>query len=223
MNADPDDLDDGLGDLEPIVRLLRRVAADGRGALLGTVPPGQASLRRVAQPSEELSARFTEAYRQERPALLRLAGARLGSRNAAEDVVQRAFTSVWRQLQRPDRPEIASLARYTCTAVTREVHRELRVLIPERRRADDDEVDRPDPASIDESSSPLIEALEDALVLLAPRLRQAVVLRFQTDRDVRQTAELMGVSEGAVKRYTADGLARLRELLGDHPFLPGPR
>ena len=219
MTVVPDDLTDAADELAPIIELLQRAAGLGLGTVLGLVPPGQEGMRRVAQPGEELVDLFTQTYQHERPALVRLAAARIGTRGTAEDVVQRAFLSVWRQLQRDDRPEIASLPRYTCTAVTREVYREIRALIADRERAGEP-VDHPDPATVEAPTGPLASALERALEDLTPRMRQAVVLRFQADRDVRQTAALMGVGEGSVKRYTADGLARLRQALADHPAFP---
>jgi RNA polymerase sigma-70 factor (ECF subfamily) len=41
-----------------------------------------------------------------------------------------------------------------------------------------------------------------------------VVIRLQWQLSVEETAQVMGLSSGAVKRYTSDGLRRLRERLG---------
>ncbi|WP_421735645.1 sigma-70 family RNA polymerase sigma factor [Cellulomonas sp.] len=54
-----------------------------------------------------------------------------------------------------------------------------------------------------------------ALADLAPRERACVVLRQLDDLSVRETAALLGLSEGAVKRYTSDGIARVGAALGD--------
>ncbi|WP_318241431.1 sigma factor-like helix-turn-helix DNA-binding protein [Cellulomonas avistercoris] len=40
------------------------------------------------------------------------------------------------------------------------------------------------------------------------------MLRHLDDVSVRDTARLLGISEGAVKRYVADGIATLNALLG---------
>ncbi|WP_426593844.1 RNA polymerase sigma factor [Cellulomonas sp. McL0617] len=53
-----------------------------------------------------------------------------------------------------------------------------------------------------------------ALQALAPRERACVVLRQMEDMSIRDTAAALGLSEGAVKRYTADGTRRLDALLG---------
>ena len=53
-----------------------------------------------------------------------------------------------------------------------------------------------------------------ALAALSPRERACVVLRQMEDLSVVETASALGLSEGAVKRYTSDGLARLNAQLG---------
>lgn len=53
-----------------------------------------------------------------------------------------------------------------------------------------------------------------ALVDLPRRERACVVLRFYDDLTVRQIAERLGVSEGAVKRYLSTGVKRLGHLVG---------
>ena len=53
-----------------------------------------------------------------------------------------------------------------------------------------------------------------ALASLSPRERACVVLRQMEDLSVAETADTLGLSEGAVKRYTADGIARLNAALG---------
>ena len=56
--------------------------------------------------------------------------------------------------------------------------------------------------------------VQRALQMLPPRERACVVLRQVEDMSVRETAAALGLSEGAVKRYTADGTARLDAALG---------
>ena len=59
--------------------------------------------------------------------------------------------------------------------------------------------------------------LRDALALLPPKQRAAVVLRFLADRSIDEVAEILNVSAGTVKSQTHDGLtaSALRRLLGN--------
>ncbi|HLT82948.1 MAG TPA: sigma-70 family RNA polymerase sigma factor [Phototrophicaceae bacterium] len=56
--------------------------------------------------------------------------------------------------------------------------------------------------------------VEAALAGLPPQERACVVLRHVEDLSVRDTAALLRLSEGAVKRYTSDGVAALGAALG---------
>lgn len=58
---------------------------------------------------------------------------------------------------------------------------------------------------------------------LPRRLREVVVLRFWIDLSVTETAAALGTSEGAVKAYTARGLARLRDRLREAQAADGAR
>lgn len=54
-----------------------------------------------------------------------------------------------------------------------------------------------------------------AVAELPRRERACVVLRYYDDLTVRQIAERLGVSEGAVKRYLSTGVRRMGHLLGE--------
>lgn len=60
-------------------------------------------------------------------------------------------------------------------------------------------------------------SVECALALLSPRQRACVVLRHLEDLSVHETARVLGLSEGSVKRYVADGMATLTRVLGAAP------
>jgi RNA polymerase sigma-70 factor (sigma-E family) len=57
--------------------------------------------------------------------------------------------------------------------------------------------------------------LVQALARLPAGQRQVIVLRYFEDLPVAETAELLGISPGTVKSYTARALAALREALGE--------
>lgn len=56
--------------------------------------------------------------------------------------------------------------------------------------------------------------LAAAVATLTPRQRVCLLLRNLDDLSVRETAHVLGLSEGAVKRYVADAVAALGERLG---------
>ena len=60
----------------------------------------------------------------------------------------------------------------------------------------------------------LFRSLGAALQTLPPRVRACVALRYLDELSVRETADALSLSEGAVKRYVSDGIRALNALLG---------
>lgn len=135
------------------------------------------------------------------------------SREQAEDLVQDALVATF-----TGKARFASLAeaeQYVRRAIVsrfmdsaRKRGRERAALVRHAARP----VVVPEPAD-----ASLADEVEDALANLPPRERACVVLRHLEDLSVRDTAALLRISEGAVKRYTADGVARLGASLGARP------
>jgi RNA polymerase sigma-70 factor (sigma-E family) len=97
-----------------------------------------------------------------------------------------------------------------------------------RRRSSTERPQEDDPTR--SSSEDVAEAVTDraalmvALARLPRRQRACVVLRYFEDLDVRETAAVMGCSEGTVKSQTSRALASLRSMFesasGDELALP---
>lgn len=132
-----------------------------------------------------------------------------GSRPAAEDVVQQALIAVFSKRRRFD--HIGAAEAYVRRAIsttfldTQRGRRRARAM--EQRFAATAPPHHEDP-------EPEGAQLERVVATLPPRVRACVVLRFMDDLSVRETAQALGLSEGAVKRYVSDGLRALNAALG---------
>lgn len=153
---------------------------------------------------------YVEFVRVVSPRLLAIAWLLTGDRHRAEELVQEALVRVyvaWRRV----RPDTASA--YARTVLVN-LHTE-----QWRRRRREVLVDEVPDASGGDTRLPDVERLElsldmvSALQLLAPRERQAVVLRHYADLSEKATAEAMSCSTGNVKALTSRGLQALRQNL----------
>ncbi|WP_329106514.1 SigE family RNA polymerase sigma factor [Micromonospora sp. NBC_01699] len=138
-----------------------------------------------------------------------------GDWHLAEDLVQAAFTKLYLAWPRIYRYE--HLDQYA--------HRTLlNTFFSERRRS----WRREDPVRELPTTTPSTTGgdTEDRLVLikalaaLPDRQRATLVLRFFEDMSVEQTADLLGISTGAVKTHTSRALATLRTRLGSLALVP---
>jgi RNA polymerase sigma-70 factor (sigma-E family) len=154
---------------------------------------------------------LTALYQQHSVGLIRLAFVMLNDRPAAEDVVQEAFCGLyrrWSHLSDPAKslPYVRSAVLNGCRSVLRQ-----------RSRRDSRVTSEP-PAASAEAGALIGEehrAVLAGLRLLAPRQREALVLRFFLDLDEAEIASSMGISRGTVKSTISRGLAALGQLLGD--------
>jgi RNA polymerase sigma-70 factor (ECF subfamily) len=140
----------------------------------------------------------------------RAALALTGNREQAEDVVQDAFESAFRSIDRvePDRPFGAWLHRIV-------VNRALSLMRAERTRtriasarglAAEGRVDE----------IPTSDRLLDAVRSLPPERRVVIVLRYGLDYPLAEIAELLGVPLGTVQSRIHRALAELRPQFEDH-------
>ncbi|MFK3985384.1 SigE family RNA polymerase sigma factor [Micromonospora sp. NPDC050397] len=158
---------------------------------------------------EAVTRLFAAHYRP----LVRLAALLLHDREAAEEVVQDAYVALhahWPRLREADR----ALAYLRVTVVNRSRsalrHRQVVRAHLARTRPE------PDAPSAEAGALALLrhDAVLAALRALPTRQREAIVLRYYADLSEAETAEVMGVSRGAVKSHTSRGVAALRQSLG---------
>ncbi|MGW4462828.1 SigE family RNA polymerase sigma factor [Micromonospora sp. NPDC004704] len=138
-----------------------------------------------------------------------------GDWHLAEDLVQASFTKLYLAWPRIYRYE--HLDQYA--------HRTLlNTFFSERRRSwrrEDPVRELPvTPATATGGDTEARLVLLGALAGLPDRQRATLVLRFFEDMSVEQTADLLGISPGAVKTHTSRALATLRTRLGSLALVP---
>ena len=149
-----------------------------------------------------------EVARERYPHLVARALLLTRSQADAEDLVQDALVATFGGRARFDAP--AQAEQYVRRAiVSRFVDRTRK---DARERAALGRVAHEAPPAAEGAGLP--GSVESALGLLSPRQRACVVLRHLEDMSVQETAHTLGLSEGSVKRYVADGMATLTRVLG---------
>jgi RNA polymerase sigma-70 factor (sigma-E family) len=143
----------------------------------------------------------TALYRTYYQPLVRMAALLVQDLATAEEIVQDSFVAVhaaWRR--QPDADQALSYLRRSVVNRSRSALRQDAVVnrIPPPRAADP-------PADEDERS-----AFISALWTLPIRQREVMVLRYFADLPATQIASAIGISEGAVKVYTARAMSSLR-------------
>lgn len=164
------------------------------------------------------SQEFDEFVRERSAALLRMALALTGDHGHAEDLLQMALLRTARRwASARNAPE--AYARQVLVNLCRDRIRWLRRRPAERVLAE--------AAAPLAAADPVAEqvgqrrSLIQALTGLPTAQRHVVVLRFLEDLSVAETAELLGISPGTVKSYTARALSSLRVILNDMAVADG--
>ena len=152
---------------------------------------------------------FVEHGRQ----LVRLAVLLVGDRDLAEEAVQEAFIAVYRNWDGVR--DKASLAGYVRAAVVNQCRSAQRGLVRTRRLRDRIGALRDTTAPVDREAT-TDEALRIAELVrgLPQRQREVVVCRYYLDLTERQTADLLEVTVGSVKKHASRALAKLHDGLG---------
>ena len=140
-----------------------------------------------------------------------------GDRHLAEDVVQSTLTRLylaWPLFTRATNPD--GYARRALVNALMDEHRR-----PWRRR-ERSSPEVPDLPTVEpQAGTERTDALNAALGDLPPRMRAALVYRYFHDLSVAETADALGVSQGAVRNRSMRALDRLRPLL-DTSLHAGP-
>lgn len=169
--------------------------------------PGQPATEPAA--SETAAAAVSALYEQTAVGLIRLAYVILSDRQAAEDVVQDAFCSLYRRFDRL--ADTDALAQYVRTSVINGCRSVLR-----RRSVRNRKVIYELPSASAEAAMLGHEERSDvirAVDRLPRRQREALVLRFYLDLPDEEIARLMNIRPGTVRSTIHRALAALAETL----------
>jgi RNA polymerase sigma-70 factor (ECF subfamily) len=136
----------------------------------------------------------------------------------AQDAVQEALVSAWRDLPALRDPEAwdAWLYRLTVRSCYRQAWRERRRALIELRAMRDAATDQ------DDSAAPSIERdqLERELGRLPVEQRAVIVIHFYLGHPISEVAEILGIPEGTTKSRLSRGLQALREAISTEPATP---
>ena len=144
-------------------------------------------------------AAFDDFYARHWEGSVRLAALTTGSVAVAEEITQDAFVQLHRHWERVEHPAAWLRAAIVngCRDWVRRRAREPLALVPDGIPSDDAEA----------------IAVRDALRVLTPRQRTAVVLRYYEDLPEREIADLLRCRPGTVKSTLAASLTKLAKEL----------
>ncbi len=157
-----------------------------------------------------------QVVRERGRALFGYAYALTGDRYDAEDLLQDALVRAFRSGRRA--PSVDAAHAYVKSAITTSfIDRARRRAVRPRTSGAGADLqewvwalpDSPDHAADVESALDL----QSALLILAPRERACMVLRFMDDLTVDAVADTLGLAPGTVKRYLSDAKEKLRQVL----------
>jgi RNA polymerase sigma factor (sigma-70 family) len=144
---------------------------------------------------------FDDVFRESRGEMVRTAYLILGSHALAEEVVQEAFTRMYRHFATIENP-----GGYVRTSVVR-----LCLQVRQRAAMEADRIATSfEPPATNE---PEIDEMWDRLARLRPERRAVLVLRFYNDMSPAEIAEVLGWRDATVRTRLHRGLADLRREL----------
>ena len=150
-------------------------------------------------------AEIREFVHREYPRVVAAVALVSASRSWAEDAVQEAMVRAWERSEKGE--HIESLTAWVTRAALNLTRSRFRRLLVERRSA----------AALvpQEAATGELVDLRRALMKLPRRQREATVLRYYLDLDVREVADVLGVSEGTAKTQLHRARKALADALGE--------
>jgi len=172
--------------------------------------PEQAEERLLVEAAQKDTGRFAELYEINFERVYAFVARRVGDRDAAEDLTSEVFHKALANLRRFEwrgAPFAAWLLRIAANAIADRASRVGRELA----------VDNPPELGAEATAEVDLEEVEHRarLFRLVEQLpadqRRVIALRFAEEKSIREIAEALGRSEGAVKQLQFRGLENLRE------------
>ena len=146
-------------------------------------------------------------YEVRYPALLRFAYVICRDAGVAEDLVQESFVRIHRAWRRAELEGLDAYARRTIVNLHRSSFRRL---TRERRAA-------AELARSDHHPAPDHDSVWEAMSRLSTRQRVCVALRYYEGLSESETAGVLGLSAGSVKRHVHRAMEKLRAIVGEEP------
>jgi len=150
----------------------------------------------------ERDAAFATFVEQATPSLMRTAWLLTGSTEAARELVQASLVKTYAAWHRVRRDEAVAYARRVLVNHNTDTWR--------RQRGERLVADLPERPHRDDSGADHRDDLVRLLATLPAQQRRVVVLRYYSDLSEQATADVLGISVGAVKSAASRGLAGLR-------------
>ncbi len=171
--------------------------------------PEQAEERLLVEAAQKDPARFAELYEINFERVYAFIARRVGDRDAAEDLTSEVFHKALANLRRFEwrgAPFVAWLLRIAANAIVDRAQRVGRELA----------VDDPPEPGVEATADIGLEEVEHRarLFRLVEQLpadqRRVIAMRFAEEKSIREIAEILGRTEGAVKQLQFRGLQNLR-------------
>jgi RNA polymerase sigma-70 factor (ECF subfamily) len=154
---------------------------------------------------------FARQVSADYPRMVRSVALYCGDRAVAEDAVQEALVRAWERTSRGE--VLRSLPGWVAVVATNQTRSVAR---REARRARQAATTVSAPARDEMSAVGESDAVRRAVLVLPRRQREVIVLHYYLDHSVREVADLLHLSEGAVKNALHNARKQLADTLGAH-------